>query len=73
LFLFANSLIAKYNSILLSKTKAKRAAALVWGQKPEIKVFDYPTRDQTRISLVSAYAIKVVQDDAIVNIDVAVV
>jgi N4-gp56 family major capsid protein len=53
--------------------KAKRAAALVWGQKPEIKVFDYPTRDQTRISLVSAYAIKVVQDDAIVFADVALV
>jgi len=53
--------------------KAKRAAALVWGQKPEIKVFDYPTRDQTRISLVSAYAIKVVQDDAIVFVDVSLV
>jgi len=53
--------------------KAKRAAALIWGQKPEIKVFDYPTRDQTRISLVSAYAVKVVQDDAIVFVDVALV
>lgn len=51
--------------------KAKRSAALVWGQKPEIKVFDYPTRDQTRISLVCAYDIKVVQPDAIVFIDVA--
>jgi len=51
--------------------KAKKAVALVWGQKPELKVFDYPTRDQTRISLVCAYAIKVIQDDAIVFIDVS--
>jgi N4-gp56 family major capsid protein len=50
--------------------KAKRACAVVWGQQPTIKVFDYPTRDQTRITLVCAYQIKVIHDDAIVWIDV---
>lgn len=52
-------------------TKAKKACAVVWGQEPTLKVFDYPNRDQTRLSLVCAYAIKVIQDDAIVLVDVA--
>lgn len=51
--------------------KARKAVAVVWGQDPTIKVFDYPNRDQTRISLVCAYAIKVIHDDSIVWIDVA--
>lgn len=51
--------------------KAFRAAAIGWGQKPTLKVFDHPNRDQTRISLVSAYATDTIHDDAIVSIDVA--
>lgn len=50
--------------------KAKKACAVVWGQKPTLKVFDYPSQDQTRILLTCAYAITVVQPDAIIKIDV---
>ena len=51
--------------------KGKKAFTFVWGQKPQLKVFDYPQRDQTWVTLVSAYAGAVIQDDAIVFIDVA--
>lgn len=51
--------------------KPKAACALVWGQDPELKVFDYPNRDQTRISLVCAYDIKVIHSDSVVWIDVS--
>ncbi|RLG11857.1 N4-gp56 family major capsid protein [Candidatus Pacearchaeota archaeon] len=51
--------------------KPKAACALVWGRDPQIKVFDYPQRDQTWITLVADYAVKVIHDDAIVWLDVA--
>lgn len=51
--------------------KPKAACALVWGREPQIKVFDYPQRDQVWITLVCDYTIKVIHDDAIVWIDVA--
>ena len=51
--------------------KAKSACALVWGRKPEIKVWDYNERDQIRISLVTEYDIKVIHADAIVFLDVS--
>ena len=51
--------------------KPKKACALVWGKEPELKVFDWEVRDEVRIGLYSAYAVRVVQDDAIVFIDVA--
>jgi len=51
--------------------KAKKAFTFVWGQKPQLKVFDYPQRDQTWITLTCAYAGAVIQDDAIVFIDVS--
>jgi len=51
--------------------KAKKACALVWGRAPELKVWDYNERDQVRISLVTEYAISVIQADAIVFVDVA--
>lgn len=57
-----------YRAIMM---KAKRAVALVWGQEPELQVFEYPNRDQIRIKLVCAYDIKVIHDDAIVWIDVS--
>lgn len=50
--------------------KAKKAFTFVWGQRPQLKVFDYPQRDQTWITLVSAYAGAVIHDDAIVFLDV---
>lgn len=51
--------------------KAKKACALVWGKDPEIRVFDYHTRDQIRIGLYCAYAIGIVHPDAVIFIDVA--
>ena len=51
--------------------KAKKAATIAWGQKPTLKVFDYPQRDQTWVTLVCAYSVVVVQADAIVYIDVS--
>jgi len=51
--------------------KPKAACALVWGKSPEIKVFDYPTQDQMRIGLYTAYNVGVLQADAIVFIDVS--
>lgn len=48
-----------------------KAAALVWGRRREVNVWDYNERDQVRISLVSEYDTVVVHDDAIVFIDVA--
>lgn len=50
--------------------KGKKAFTFVWGQRPQLKVFDYPQRDQTWVTLVSAYAGAVIQDDAVVFIDV---
>lgn len=51
--------------------KPKAACALVWGKDPEIKVFDWPVRDQVRIGLYCAYAATVIHPDAIVGICVA--
>jgi len=51
--------------------KPKKACALVYGRDPRIEVFDYKSRDQTRVSLVCDYAASVIHDDAIVFIDVA--
>ena len=51
--------------------KPKAACALVWGKDPEIKVFDYKSRDQIRIGLYTAYAVGTIQNDAIVFIDVS--
>jgi len=56
------------NCILM---KPKAAVALVWGKEPEIKVFDWPVRDQVRIGLYCAYNVAVVHPDAIVTIGVA--
>ena len=51
--------------------KAKSACSVAWGQKPTLKVFDYPQRDQTWVTIVSAWRPVVVQSDAIVFMDVA--
>lgn len=51
--------------------KAKSAAALVWGKKPEVRSWDYEDQDSVRVGVFAYYDIKVVQDDAIVLIDVA--
>lgn len=51
--------------------KPKAACALVWGKDPEIKVFDWPVRDQVRIGLYCSYAAVVIHPDAIVFVSVA--
>ena len=51
--------------------KPKKACALVWGKEPELKVFNWEVRDEVRIGLYCAYDVEVIQDDAIVFIDVA--
>ena len=51
--------------------KSKKAFTFVWGEKPKLKVFDYPQRDQTWVTLITSYAGGVVHSDAIVFVDVA--
>lgn len=51
--------------------KPKKACALVYGRRPQMKVFDYPQRDQTWVTMVTDYDIKIIHEDAIVKIDVA--
>lgn len=51
--------------------KARRAIAIAWGLKPNIKVFDYPTRIQQRIVVESAWDAGTIHNDAIVFVDVS--
>jgi len=51
--------------------KAKKACALVYGRDPALKVYDYPNRDQTRVTMVFDYAIGILHADAIVGIIVS--
>ena len=51
--------------------KANKAIGLVYGRKPELKVFPINERDQTGLTLVASYQAKAIYDDAIVWIDVS--
>lgn len=51
--------------------KAGKCAALVWGVKPEIKVFDWPNADQVRLKLTMSYGVAAIHSDAIVRIVVS--
>lgn len=51
--------------------KARRAIALAWGQKPALRVFDYPSELERRLILEMAYATTTVHNDAVVFVDVA--
>lgn len=51
--------------------KPKRACALVWGKRPELRSWEYNERDEVRVGLYCYYDIKTVQDDAVIKIDVA--
>jgi hypothetical protein len=51
--------------------KAKKALTVVYGKRPELKVWDYNEREEIRLSLVMYYASVVVHDDAIMKILVA--
>jgi N4-gp56 family major capsid protein len=51
--------------------KAGRAAGLVWGMRPEIKVFDWPNADQVRMKLSMDYGASEIHPDAIVRMIVA--
>jgi len=58
-------------SHLCGMIKAGVAGALVWGVKPEIRVFDWPNADQIRMKLTMSYAAVAVHSDAIVRIVVS--
>ena len=51
--------------------KAFRYGAMAWGNKPTVKVFDYPSTSQVRILLTLAMAAKEVHSDAIVRLIVS--
>ena len=59
------------NAHLCGLVKAGPVGALVWGVKPEIKVFDWPNADQVRMKLTMSYGISPVHSDAIVRIVVS--
>jgi len=51
--------------------KAKRCAGLTWGQRPRLKIIDYPSELEKRIILEMAYQAKVLHADAVVKLKVA--
>jgi len=51
--------------------KAIKAVGLAWGQKPRLRVFDWPSELQKRMVLDLAYAAAAIHKDAICYIDVA--
>lgn len=64
----ANPGAAMHRCLLL---KGKKAGAVVWGQKPKLHVFPYPSELETRLVLEMAYAVGPVHKDAMVYLDVA--
>jgi len=52
-------------------TIKKKAIALVWGLKPQLDIVPRRERFQTQIVMESSYAVGMVQDDAVVHIDVS--
>ena len=51
--------------------KPKKALSVVYGKKPELKVWDYNEREQVRISVVMYLATVVIHPDAVIKVDVA--
>ena len=51
--------------------KSKKAYAIAYGQRPKLRIFDYPRELEKDIILEQAYATATVQNDAIVWINVA--
>ena len=51
--------------------KGKKAAALVWGKRPDLKVVDWAISDQILIIVSAYYDIKVLHSDAVVALDVS--
>jgi N4-gp56 family major capsid protein len=51
--------------------KAHKAAALVYGQKPRLVVFDFPSELEKRLVIEQAYAAGKIHPDAIVHINVS--
>jgi len=60
--------VAQHRCIMI---KAKKAAAIAWGQKPRLVIFDYPRELEKDLILEQAWDSKVLHSDAIVHIDVA--
>jgi len=56
---------------LCGLVKAGVCGATVWGLKPDIKVFDYPSADQVRMKLSMRHATSAVFGDAIVRMAVS--
>jgi len=50
--------------------KAGVCAALAWGQRPRLRVFEYPSELETRLILEQAYAVDSLHNDAICHIKV---
>ena len=50
--------------------KAKAAVGLAWGQRPRLKVFDYPSELEQRLILEAAWKASVIHKDAIVKLKV---
>ena len=48
--------------------KAKKALSVVYGKKPELKVWDFNEREEKRMSVVMYFATAVVQPDAVIKI-----
>jgi len=51
--------------------KTKVCAALAWGQRPRLRIFEYPSDLETRIILEQAYAVDSLHDDSICHVKVA--
>jgi len=51
--------------------KARRAIALAWGQRPALRVFDYPRELERDLVLEMAYKAANVHNDAVVFVDVS--
>ena len=51
--------------------KARVSAALAWGQRPRLRIFEYPSDLETRIILEQAYATDSLHNDSICHVKVA--
>ena len=51
--------------------KANVSGAVAWGQRPRLRVFEYPSELETRLVLEQSYAVDSLHDDAICHIKVA--
>jgi len=60
--------VAQHRCIMM---KAQKAVGLVWGQKPKLVSFPYPSQLEHRLIIEQSYKAGIVHPDAIVHINVA--